>query len=116
MVAPLLAVCGSLLIFTQRQHLELREFFPRHDLRATAKHLVPMLSPDMLTTEATTPGFFNILSWYLDQSPPNPLIIQHLEPGNTPITLHFIGGQVTEHEPMWDTAAYVRTRSYLIIS
>jgi len=107
-LAPLLALGGSLVIFNQRHNLDLGPFIPRYDLRATAERIAPMLSPGALITDAAAPGFFNTQSWFLGQSPSNPLTNQHLEPGNAPVTLQFLAGSVSGHDPTLHSDAYVR--------
>jgi len=92
-LAPLLAVSGSFLIFIHRHEVGFKDFSVRYDLRTTAQRLAPMLSSEALTTEAFTPGFFSALSWYMDQFPPNPLTTQQLDPGSAPVTLHFLSGR-----------------------
>jgi len=113
LLAPLLAVAGSVFILIHRHDMDLGEFSSRTDLRTTAQRLAPLLSDGALTSEAPSSSFFNVLafntmSWYLDQSPPNPLATQHLEPGNGPVALHLISGRIRKDEPAGEADAYVR--------
>ena len=117
--APLLAVGGALFILVhhhgayyepasgkanlQPSPLETGEI----DFRETAARLGPLFSSGALITDAESPGFYNAISWYLDRLPQNPLATQRLEPGNAPVTLHFLAGSPYQgEEDMSD--AYLR--------
>ena len=71
----------------------------RDDFRTMLDHLRPLLEPGALIAEASLPLPIGAMSWYLDQTPPNPLKHQSLEPGNAPLTLQFIsGGDAEDHK------------------
>jgi len=71
----------------------------RDDFRTMLDHLRPLLEPGALIAEAALPLPIGAMSWYLDQTPPNPLKLQSLEPGSAPLTLQFIsGGDAEDHK------------------
>jgi len=106
-IAPLLAAGGALYILVCQHTLFYAPPFGIHetvltseqdgtDLRATAARLATFFEPGALIADAASPGFFNTMSWYLDQSPSNPLAVQRLGPQNSTVTLHFLAGHTYE--------------------
>jgi len=90
--APLLTA-GCVVFLLIYQHAVYWEVpADENDWKTAAKDLRSMLLPGALVAEAASANFIGPISWYLDQSPPNPLIAQDLEPDDTPVTLQFIGG------------------------
>jgi len=98
-IAPLLAVGGALFILIY-QHAFYYEPASEQsmDFKLTAASLRPQLPPGALIADAAPSGFFNVMSWYFDQSPPNPLAVQSLEPGASPVALRFLSGPILDDE------------------
>jgi len=94
--APLLALGGALFILAHHPLYETPT--DGDDFRAAAAHLAPLIAPGALVAEAATPGFINALSWYLDQSASNPLAVQRLLPGNSPVALQFVSGGLSSRQ------------------
>lgn len=102
-IAPLLAVGGALfiLLFQPGPYYKPVDEYSNENWRGRAERLEPLFAPGALIADASVPGIFPILSWYWNQPPANPLATQRLEPGSTPVTLHFIaeGANPNDHSP-----------------
>jgi len=106
--APLLAAGGALFILIF-QHALYYEPAPGQstDFKLTAARLRPELPPGALIADASPSGFFSAMSWYFDQSPPNPLRVQSLGPDTSPAMLHLLSGFILDDERM-NADPYVR--------
>jgi len=108
-VAPLLAATGAafILIHQHDAYYTAPSGETSTDFKATAERLAPVFASGALIADAAVPGFLNVVSWYLDQSPRNPLTTQDLEPGDAPVALHFLSGFILDGQHA-EAQPYVR--------